>query len=239
MMHSPIASLVTLAVLTTAVAGKSFGLRAKGTNTTVGQYVFQTGGNAGTICINLLHNSINNPNKVEIDNNTNLWINGEAGRYALSLDMGSTPYYGPSNLSSYSYSYDGGGEPVPDPTPGFSWGSDGILKVSHKPFYGWVSCNDTTVYEEGNALMWATAPIKNLSSSFINTGFFQIANHDMTPSVQQAAFAAARRFFALHFEKKSPLDAKKNIGMRGYGVLVSQNYDADLIPERGLLHRHR
>ncbi|KAH8703698.1 hypothetical protein BGW36DRAFT_444128 [Talaromyces proteolyticus] len=164
MMHSPTASLITLAILTTAVAGKSIGLRAEGTDSTVGQYVLQTGGNAGTIFINLLSNSTNNPNKVEIDNSTNLWINGDGGRYALNLDMGSTPEYGPSNLSSYSYSYDGGGEPIPDPTPGFSWGSDGTLKVSHKSFHGWVSCNDNGGDEEGNSFMWATAPIRNLSS---------------------------------------------------------------------------
>lgn len=164
MMHSPIESLFALAVLTTAAAGKSIGLRAEGTNSTVGQYLLQTGGNAGTIFINLLPNSINNPNKIEIDNSTNLWINGDGGRFALNLDMGSTQEYGPSNLSSYAYSFDGGGEPVPDPTPGFSWGSDGKLKVSHKSFHGWVSCSDGGGDGEGDSLMWATAPIKNLSS---------------------------------------------------------------------------
>jgi hypothetical protein len=79
--------------------------------------------------------------------------------------MGSIPQYGPSNLSSYSYSYDGGGEPIPDPTPGFSWGSNGTLKASHKSFHGWVSCNDAGDDDiQGNSFMWATAPIQNLPS---------------------------------------------------------------------------
>lgn len=75
------------------------------------------------------------------------------------------------------------------------------------------------------------AIISEVASACENTGFFQIINHGVTPSVQQAAFAAARRFFSLPFDKKSPLDAKKNIGMRGYDVLASQNYDAGLLPD--------
>ncbi|KAF3395057.1 Sexual differentiation process protein isp7 [Talaromyces pinophilus] len=75
------------------------------------------------------------------------------------------------------------------------------------------------------------AIISKVTKACENTGFFQIINHGVTPSIQQAAFAAARRFFALPFDQKAPLDAKKNVGMRGYDVLASQNYDAGLLPD--------
>ncbi|KAH8807196.1 putative 2OG-Fe(II) oxygenase family oxidoreductase [Xylogone sp. PMI_703] len=75
------------------------------------------------------------------------------------------------------------------------------------------------------------AIISQVAEACQNTGFFQIINHGITPFLQQATFAAARRFFALPFDAKSPLDAKNNVGMRGYDVLASQSYDAGLLPD--------
>jgi isopenicillin N synthase-like dioxygenase len=75
------------------------------------------------------------------------------------------------------------------------------------------------------------AIISQVAEACKNTGFFQIINHGVTPPLQQATFAAARRFFALPFEDKSLLDAKKNVGMRGYDVLASQSYGTGLLPD--------
>lgn len=163
-MHfSTTSSLITLIALTTAVTSKNIGLGVKGTNFTLGLDALQTGGNAATITVVLLPNSTNNPSKVSIHNDTKLWISerkdsSDPHPVGLSLDY-SEPIstYGPK-LCSYTWNHDDG-DPAPPPTTGFSWGSDGTLKVSHKPFYGWVACGANY-----DSFWWAVTPITNLSS---------------------------------------------------------------------------
>ena len=63
------------------------------------------------------------------------------------------------------------------------------------------------------------------------TGFFQIVNHGIPASLQESVFTAARKFFALPMEEKRTLDAKHNVGHRGYDLLESQSYEEGVLPD--------
>jgi hypothetical protein len=85
--------------------------------------------------------------------------------------------------------------------------------------------------------------LKNPSSSDANTivdqvraacqstGFFQITGHGISKKLQEEVFAAGKRFFDLPYEEKLKLDAKKQVGYRGYDVLASQAYSEGLKPD--------
>lgn len=60
------------------------------------------------------------------------------------------------------------------------------------------------------------------------TGFFQVTGHGMPAKIQQELFAAGRKFFVLPMEEKTKLDCRKTTGHRGYDVLESQTYDAEV-----------
>ena len=62
-----------------------------------------------------------------------------------------------------------------------------------------------------------------------STGFFQITGHGVPKGLQQDLFQAAAKFFALPFEEKKALDAKKSCGHRGYDVLASQSYQEGIM----------
>ena len=73
--------------------------------------------------------------------------------------------------------------------------------------------------------------IANVRAACISTGFFQITGHGIPRSLQEDVFKAAAAFFALPFDEKKKLDAKTNVGHRGYDVLASQSYEADVLPD--------
>jgi isopenicillin N synthase-like dioxygenase len=64
-----------------------------------------------------------------------------------------------------------------------------------------------------------------------STGFFQILNHGVPATLQDRLFSAAEKFFKLPFDDKKALDAKNNVGHRGYDVLASQSYEAGVLPD--------
>ena len=70
-----------------------------------------------------------------------------------------------------------------------------------------------------------------MRAACISTGFFQITGHGIPRSLQEDVFKAAAAFFALPFDEKKKLDAKTNVGHRGYDVLASQSYEADVLPD--------
>lgn len=73
--------------------------------------------------------------------------------------------------------------------------------------------------------------IVDIRAACLSTGFIQLTGHGISPSLQASVFQAAARFFALPFEAKLALDAKKNVGRRGYDVLASQSYEPDVLPD--------
>ena len=73
--------------------------------------------------------------------------------------------------------------------------------------------------------------IEDVRAACVSTGFFQITGHGIPRQLQQEIFDAAAAFFALPFDEKKKLDAKTTIGHRGYDVLASQSYEADVLPD--------
>ncbi|KAJ6441024.1 Acyl-CoA N-acyltransferase [Purpureocillium lavendulum] len=61
----------------------------------------------------------------------------------------------------------------------------------------------------------------------VKTGFFQITGHGVPHDILARLFDASKKFFALPVEEKTRLDARKQIGRRGYDVLESQSYHVD------------
>jgi len=73
--------------------------------------------------------------------------------------------------------------------------------------------------------------IASVRAACISTGFFQITGHGIWRKLQKDVFKAAAAFFKLPFDEKKKLDAKTTIGHRGYDVLASQSYEADVLPD--------
>ena len=76
-----------------------------------------------------------------------------------------------------------------------------------------------------------TRIVETIHRACVQTGFFQITGHGLSDEVQKGLFQASRRFFALPMEDKLRLDARTQIGRRGYDVLESQTYHADVLPD--------
>ena len=73
--------------------------------------------------------------------------------------------------------------------------------------------------------------VEKVRGACIKTGFFQITGHGLSEEVQKGLFQASQTFFALPMEDKLRLNAQKQTGRRGYDVLASQTYHADLLPD--------
>lgn len=71
--------------------------------------------------------------------------------------------------------------------------------------------------------------ISTVQQACVSSGFFLVKGHGVSTHLQKGIFEAASKFFHLPFEQKLKLDAKKNKGMRGYDVLASQQYVADIM----------
>ena len=73
--------------------------------------------------------------------------------------------------------------------------------------------------------------VEKVRGACIKTGFFQITGHGLSEGVQKELFQASQKFFALPMDEKLKLDAQKQTSRRGYDVLASQTYHADILPD--------
>lgn len=73
--------------------------------------------------------------------------------------------------------------------------------------------------------------IRSVRQACTTSGFFQITGHGLPEELQRDLFQASQKFFALSFQEKTKLDAKTTTGRRGYDVLASQSYHADVLPD--------
>ena len=97
------------------------------------------------------------------------------------------------------------------------------------PFY--IPTVDISPYLADPSSPEADKIIAEVRAACISTGFFQITGHGIPHSLQKDIFDAAAAFFALPFDEKKKLDAKSTVGHRGYDVLASQSYEADVMPD--------
>jgi len=73
--------------------------------------------------------------------------------------------------------------------------------------------------------------VETIRKACVTHGFFQIVGHGVSRELQKEIFDIAAKFFALPYDEKKKLDAKGNIGHRGYDVLASQSYEDDVLPD--------
>ncbi len=90
---------------------------------------------------------------------------------------------------------------------------------------------DVSAYLQDPASTAANLVIDAIRDACRNTGFFQIVGHGLSPGLQEGLLAASRKFFSLDYEQKCKLDARNNVGRRGYDVLASQAYDDKSLPD--------
>ena len=100
---------------------------------------------------------------------------------------------------------------------------------SSTPFH--IPTIDLATYLDDPSSPQAELTIDEVRRACLTTGFFQVTNHGISPDLQESVFDAATAFFALPFEAKKKLDAKTNIGGRGYDVLATQAFEADVLPD--------
>ena len=102
------------------------------------------------------------------------------------------------------------------------------------PFY--VPTVDISPYLSDRSSSTAEKVIEEVRKASVSAGFFQIVGHGITRDLQDSVFKAAARFFALPFDEKKKIDAKANVGMRGYDVLASQSYEEGVLPDLKEVH---
>jgi isopenicillin N synthase-like dioxygenase len=73
--------------------------------------------------------------------------------------------------------------------------------------------------------------VEDIRAACISTGFFQMTGHGVPASLQQSVFDAAAKFFKLPRDVKTKLDARSNLGFRGYDVMGTQLYEDDVLPD--------
>ncbi|EXJ93210.1 hypothetical protein A1O3_01767 [Capronia epimyces CBS 606.96] len=77
----------------------------------------------------------------------------------------------------------------------------------------------------------AGAVVDAVRQACTTSGFFAITGHGLAQQLQRDLLAAARAFFSLDLDEKKKLDATRMVGRRGYDVLASQSYHADVRPD--------
>ncbi|KAJ3497699.1 hypothetical protein NLG97_g1699 [Lecanicillium saksenae] len=92
---------------------------------------------------------------------------------------------------------------------------------------------DITPFLEDPKSDAAQQVIQEVQRACRSTGFFQMKGHGVSPSLQKRVFEASGKFFALPGAEKLRLDARKNVGFRGYDVMGSQSYETE--EEDGIL----
>jgi isopenicillin N synthase-like dioxygenase len=90
---------------------------------------------------------------------------------------------------------------------------------------------DITAYLQDPSSPDAARVIEDVRAACTSTGFFQLTGHGIPRNLQKSVFDAGERFFALPSNVKLGLDFKKNVGFRGYDVMASQSYEADVLPD--------
>ncbi|KAI1851281.1 hypothetical protein JX265_012306 [Neoarthrinium moseri] len=84
---------------------------------------------------------------------------------------------------------------------------------------------DISPFLEDSQSPAAQKVVKDVTAACKSTGFFQIRGHGVPAQLRRALFEASRNFFALPLGEKIKLDARKNVGFRGYDVMESQSYE--------------
>ena len=90
---------------------------------------------------------------------------------------------------------------------------------------------DITPYLQDPSSAGGQSVIDQVRAACSSTGFFQLTGHGVSASLQKNLFDAAARFFALPSDVKLQLDARKNVGFRGYDVMGSQSYEEGVLPD--------
>lgn len=90
---------------------------------------------------------------------------------------------------------------------------------------------DITPFLEDPTSLAAQQVVNDVRAACISTGFFQMTGHGVPASLQQSIFDAAANFFKLPQEVKTKLNAKGNLGFRGYDPMSSQLYEDDVLPD--------
>ncbi|ERF75875.1 hypothetical protein EPUS_01241 [Endocarpon pusillum Z07020] len=106
-----------------------------------------------------------------------------------------------------------------------------IVVTPPEPTQFYVPTVDISPYLADPTSAEAGKIIADVRAACISTGFFQITGHGIPRSLQKDVFDAAAAYFALPYDEKKKLDAKTTIGHRGYDVLASQSYEADVLPD--------
>ncbi|RDW63798.1 putative 2-oxoglutarate-dependent dioxygenase [Coleophoma cylindrospora] len=86
---------------------------------------------------------------------------------------------------------------------------------------------DITPFLENPQGTAAQQVVDNVRRACMSTGFFLMKGHGISPKLQNSVFQASAKFFALPHEAKLSLDARKNVGFRGYDVMESQSYELE------------
>ena len=90
---------------------------------------------------------------------------------------------------------------------------------------------DISPYLEDPTSAAAGKVVDDIREACLSTGFFQLLGHGVPKSLQKSVFQAAAKFFALPLDIKVAINAKKNPGYRGYDIMASQSYEADVLPD--------
>lgn len=90
---------------------------------------------------------------------------------------------------------------------------------------------DISPYLEDPTSAAAGRVVDDIREACLSTGFFQLLGHGVPKSLQTSVFQAAAKFFALPLDTKVAMNAKKNPGYRGYDIMASQSYEADVLPD--------
>lgn len=90
---------------------------------------------------------------------------------------------------------------------------------------------DISPFLQDPSSLSASRVVDTVRRACLKTGFFQITGHGLPSAIQEDLFEASRKFFALPISEKDKLDARTQIGRRGYDVLASQTYHEDAPPD--------
>jgi isopenicillin N synthase-like dioxygenase len=99
------------------------------------------------------------------------------------------------------------------------------MTISQDPQIANIPVIDIGVLRESNPSPSAIEEVVNqVRSACIHTGFFQIVNHGVSPSLQKSVFEASKNVFALPHQEKLALK-RDPFGNRGYEILEGQSLD--------------
>ncbi|EAW12047.1 isopenicillin N synthase family dioxygenase [Aspergillus clavatus NRRL 1] len=99
------------------------------------------------------------------------------------------------------------------------------MTVSTPSFY--LPLVDITPFLEDPSSPAGQQVITDVRRACQSTGFFQMKGHGVPLTLQKAILAASGKFFGLPLETKLALDARKNVGFRGYDVMETQSYELE------------